>query len=58
MQTQLVFLTIGFSGGLITLGWLLGRFVAGRRYRRIVRDRLERIDLDMRLRNACNKAGG
>ncbi len=58
MQTQLVALTIGSVGGLVALGWLLRRFMYGRRYRRMVNDRLERMDLDMRVCNTCSKAGG
>ncbi|MEE9512802.1 MAG: hypothetical protein V3V46_01895 [Anaerolineales bacterium] len=58
MQTQLVVLAIGSVGGLVALGWLLRRFMSGRRYRRMVNDRLERMDLDMRFRNTCSKAGG
>ena len=58
MQTQLVVLAIGSVGGLVALGWLLRRFMSGRRYRRMVNDRLERMDLDMRFSNTCSNAGG
>ena len=54
MQTQLVVITIGLVGGLVGLVWLLVRFVAGYRYRKFVNDRLEKMTLEMRIRNACS----
>ena len=54
MQTQLVVITIGLVGGLVGLIWLLVRFVSGYRYRKFVNDRLEKMTLEMRIRNACS----
>jgi len=53
MTGQVVLLTIGGAGGLVALGWWLVRFVSGRRNRRIVNDRLDALDLDVRIHNAC-----
>jgi len=53
MTAQVVLLTIGGAGGLVALGWWLVRFVSGRRYRKIVNDRLDALDVGVRIRNAC-----
>jgi hypothetical protein len=58
MQIQLAVLTVGLAGGMITLSWLLVRFVSGYRYRKFVNDRLEKMALDMRIQNACGKVRG
>lgn len=57
MTAQAVLLTIGAAGGLATLGWWVVRFVSGRRYRKIVNDRLEALELGARIRNACSEGG-
>ena len=54
MTAQVVLLTIGGAGGLVALGWWLVRFVSGRRYRKIVNDRLDALDVDVRIRSACS----
>jgi len=53
MTAQVVLLAIGGAGGVVVLGWWLVRFVSGRRYRIIVNDRLDVLDVDVRIRNAC-----
>jgi hypothetical protein len=57
VTAQVVLLTIGAAGGLAVLGWWLVRFVSGRRYRKMVNDRLEALELGVRIRNACSEGG-
>jgi hypothetical protein len=58
MQMQMAVLIAGLAGGLITMSWLLVRYVSGYRYRKLVNDRLEKMALNMRIQNACSQAGG
>ena len=53
MTTQVVLLTIGAAAGVVALGWWLVQFVSGYRYRKLVNDRLEALELGTRIRNAC-----
>jgi len=54
MSAQMVLLVIGAIGGAATLSWWLARFVSGYRYRKLVSDRLEALELGARIRNACS----
>jgi len=54
MQIQWVVLTIGLVWGMVILGRLLVRIVSGYRYRKLVNDRLAKLALDMRIKNACS----
>ncbi len=52
MTAQVVLLAIGAVGGSVALSWWLARFVSGRRYRKMVNDRLKALELGARIRNA------
>jgi hypothetical protein len=52
MQAQLVIVTIGLVGGSALLSRTLLRLVSDWRYRRLVKDRLERMTLDTRIKSA------
>jgi hypothetical protein len=54
MTTQVVLLMVGTAGGVVALGWWLVRCLSVYRYRKLVNDRLEALELGARLRNACS----
>ena len=54
MSAQGVLLVIGAIGGAAALSWWLVRFVSGYRYRKLVKDRLEALELGVRIRSACS----
>lgn len=54
MTTHVLLLMIGGAGGVAALSWWLVRFVSGYRYRKLVNDRLEALELGARIRNACS----
>ena len=54
MSAQGVLLVIGAIGGAAALSWWLVRFVSGYRYRKLVKDRLEALELGARIRSTCS----
>jgi hypothetical protein len=54
MTTQVVLLMVGTAGGVVALGWWLVRCLSVYRYRKLVNDRLEALELGARIRNACS----
>jgi hypothetical protein len=53
MTEQVFLLMIGGAGGLVTLGWYLAKAVSMYRYRKLVEDRLEALELGARIQKAC-----
>lgn len=52
-MVALLALTLGI-GGAVVLGWLVARFVTDYRYRRLVKDRLEKDALDFRVKKVLS----
>lgn len=53
MTARVMLLTIGGVGGVTTLVWYLMRFVSMYRYRKLMNDRLEALELGARIQSAC-----
>ena len=53
LTARVMLLTIGGVGGVTTLGWYLMRFVSMYRYRKLMNDRLEALELGARIQSAC-----
>ena len=54
MSAQVGLLSVGGgAGGVITLGWYLVKVVSMYRYRKQMEDRLEALELGVRIQKAC-----